>query len=242
MKREDEYAQGDPYQVEDHFFNPFHQRRLQVTLNLIKDSCDKKSNILDIGCGEGHITNAIKDLPGVKLVWGMDYSFTAIRKSVKNYPSVNFCVADAYELPFSDGFFDIAVCNNIWEHVPDPLNLLKDVSRILSNNGYLVISTPSLFRYDNLLKIIRRLGPQKISHHHVTEYTIGQVMDQLAFGGYDILRVTSRPLPIQGRNFLFTLTHKLLKSLFTFCFRLYQAEQSLESTVFILAKKTTQSK
>jgi ubiquinone/menaquinone biosynthesis C-methylase UbiE len=242
MNKMDEYTQGDPYHVEYQLMQPFHQRRLRLTLALINDNCTFRAKVLDIGCGEGHITDAIRRIHGVDFVCGVDYSTIAVKKAARKYPLINFCVTDAYRLPFFDGFFDIAVCNNIWEHVPDPLNLLNDVTRVLSPNGYLLVSTPSLFRYNNLLRIIRGMGPHKMSVHHLTEYTVGQVIDQLTYGGYEVLQIKSYPLPVQGQNYFFTIVHRILKSLLSFCFKLYHSEQSLESTVFFLSRKLNQAK
>jgi len=38
---------------------------------------------------------------------------------------IDFAVGDAYESPYAKGFFDVVVCNNLWDHVPDPLFLLS---------------------------------------------------------------------------------------------------------------------
>jgi len=88
------------------------------------------------------------------------------------------------------------VCNNLWEHVADPLNLLSEISRITKARGKLCISTPSRYRLHNLVAALRGRPIEFMSEHHVTEYTVGQVKEQLAFGGYKLLKCYSEPITI----------------------------------------------
>ena len=138
-----------------------------------------KPKILDIGCGEGHITAEIqKNFLGAE-VSGLDYSISAISYAVEKFPGIDFCVADAYNPLYCDNYFDAVVCNNLWEHIPDPLALLKGMNRILKDGGYIILSTPSRYRFPNLLNVLRGKPPVFMSTHHVTEYSVGQVIEQL---------------------------------------------------------------
>lgn len=67
------------------------------------------AQLLDLGCGEGYYTHALaQHFPELK-VWGLDISKTAIRYAAKRYPSIEFSVASAYQLPFVDQSFDALV-------------------------------------------------------------------------------------------------------------------------------------
>lgn len=52
-----------------------------------------------------------------------------------------FVQADGERLPFNDKEFDYVICNQVLEHVDDPISFLKEQSRVASR-GY--IETPSL--------------------------------------------------------------------------------------------------
>lgn len=231
----DEYADGDPYRVSESIEGSFHRRRRDVTIELVK-ACASRSRVLDVGCGEGHISEAIRQVSGVESVVAIDYALTAVICGSRSYPQIEFSVGNAYSLPFAPAYFDVVVCNNLWEHVPDPLTLLNSLSRVLRPGGSLIISTPSRFHFGNLLRILRGRRPEMMSSHHVTEYTVGQVREQLSFGGFELVRAYSpvcRPDGIQIRSFLL---HRILKPLLARFLRAIGSEHILEQTVFYLAR------
>ena len=52
-----------------------------------------------------------------------------------------FVQADAQKLPFKDGTFDYVICKHVLEHLDDPENFFKEISRV-AKRGY--IEAPSL--------------------------------------------------------------------------------------------------
>lgn len=52
---------------------------------------------------------------------------------------------DASSLPFRGESFDVIICAELLEHVPDPLAVLKEAHRALRSQGVLLISVPFLF-------------------------------------------------------------------------------------------------
>lgn len=52
--------------------------------------------------------------------------------------------ADASLLPFGDGLFDVVICAELLEHVPQPLEVLAEAHRVLKAGGELVITVPFL--------------------------------------------------------------------------------------------------
>ena len=232
ISKSDEYSENDPYTVIENLNSSFHQRRLNCTLELLKDMPKfENSKLLDLGCGQGHFTDVIKKTYTNYEVFGLDYSISAIDFANSNFKNIDFVVANAYSPPYPNEYFDVVVLNNIWEHVPDPLNLLKSISRVLKPNGNLIISTPSRYRLTNLIKAL--LGKKIIfmSEHHVTEYTVGQVVEQLKFGGYDVKRIYS-PTINEKRVIL-----RIIKSLLSILLKLIKSKHILEATVFYSAVK-----
>ncbi|CAH2407058.1 class I SAM-dependent methyltransferase [Mesorhizobium escarrei] len=228
----DEYAGGDPYSVETtHTRSSFHQRRFDLTLDLLR-GLGHLDRILDVGCGEGHITAEIKRQFPKAEVHGLDYSLSAIRKAHLAYPDISFSVADAVKSPYPKGKFDVVVCNNLWEHVTDPIGLLLRMKDVLKPGGSVIISTPSRYRTANLVRAILGRKIVFMSKYHVTEYTVGQVKEQLAYGGFDVIRVLSRP--ISAGSIKLRLVQKALSA--------WRAatgsHHELEETIFYLAKWT----
>jgi SAM-dependent methyltransferase len=54
---------------------------------------------------------------------------------------VTFAVADLTRLPYPDGLFDAAVCGWVLEHLPDPRLGLRELARVLSPGGRLLLLT-----------------------------------------------------------------------------------------------------
>lgn len=55
---------------------------------------------------------------------------------------VDFPGEDIQNLTLKDGSFDMVFCNHVIEHVPDDLRALKEMKRILKENGKVVITIP----------------------------------------------------------------------------------------------------
>ena len=237
----DEYLEGDPYHVAENVDGLFNRNRIDSTLELIKEALGviervpgKSLKILDLGCGEGHITNRIDSHFSSENVslFGLDLSLSAIEVGADLFPNLEFAVGDVYKVPFAPGFFDIAICNNLWEHVPDPLRLLERITHLLKSTGVFILSTPSRYRLGNLIKVILGKQVDFISSHHITEYTVGQVVEQLRFGGYETKRIIGKHVPssnwkFRGAHFLFSAWCSLVRS-----------SHSLEPTIFVMARKT----
>jgi 2-polyprenyl-3-methyl-5-hydroxy-6-metoxy-1,4-benzoquinol methylase len=232
IESSDEYNKNDPYTVIENLQGSFHQRRLNCTLELIRSSqMSGNLKLLDLGCGQGHFTQRFKkEFPGYE-VYGLDYSISAIDYANSHFKDIDFVVANAYNPPYPDEYYDIVVLNNIWEHVPDPLNLLQSVSRILKPNGQLIISTPSRYRFENLIRIFLGKEILFMSKLHVTEYTIGQIKELLKFGGYKVKKVYSPS--IKEGNWKFGI----IKSVMIFILKAIKSHHILETTVFYSAHK-----
>jgi 2-polyprenyl-3-methyl-5-hydroxy-6-metoxy-1,4-benzoquinol methylase len=236
IESNDEYVCGDPYQVAAGLDSAFHQRRIDLTAELVCSIIKPGFQILDLGCGEGFITAKLAEIAGYDAVYGLDYSLTAIIRAKTRFPALEFCVANAYEPPYPEHYFDMVVCNNLWEHLPDPVHFLDVVKSVLRAQGYLVLSTPSRFRLDNVINLMRRRQLHLMSPHHITEYTLGQVMEQLQHGGFETIRITSRSLevPFGVKTFL---RARIFRGLIGLGLELIKVPSiSLESTVFYLAQ------
>lgn len=65
------------------------------------------------------------------------------------YTDVSFmdnvaCIADAHDLPFADGSFDMVVASAVLEHVVDPQRVESEMRRVLVEDGWVFAVTPFL--------------------------------------------------------------------------------------------------
>lgn len=238
----DEYAEGDPYHAAEGLekWPAFQRRRLETTLSLLAAAvpdAGARPRILDVACGEGVITMHLRDGHPQAEVHAIDYALTAIETAAaRGDPGVHYAVGDAYRLPYAAGYFDVVVCNNIWEHVPDPLRLLAAVKRVLKPGGHVIISTPSRYRFRNMVRVCLGLPVVFLSKNHVTEYSVGQVLEQLRFGGMEP-RVFDEPLRGPAGGVARFIAFKLAVPAVRLALRLFGSHHSPEETVFYLARK-----
>ena len=70
-------------------------------------------------------------------VVGMDIDAPAIRHAAGETPPGNlrFLVGDALRIPFGDASFDVVVCSQVYEHVPDAPRMMAEILRVLKPGG-----------------------------------------------------------------------------------------------------------
>ncbi|MCB0121138.1 MAG: class I SAM-dependent methyltransferase, partial [Caldilineaceae bacterium] len=54
-------------------------------------------------------------------------------------------VCDLHDLAVSDATYDVVICSQVLEHLPDPEHVLRELHRVLKPNGRLWLSTPLFF-------------------------------------------------------------------------------------------------
>jgi SAM-dependent methyltransferase len=108
--------------------------------------------ILDIGCGSGRHTCAASRLEKVVVI-GSDVCLDEVREARNRLRYQEelgevgggvwaTLVADITGLPFPDHYFDMVICSEVLEHIPDQDRAIKEVSRVLRPGGDLVVSVP----------------------------------------------------------------------------------------------------
>jgi 2-polyprenyl-3-methyl-5-hydroxy-6-metoxy-1,4-benzoquinol methylase len=245
VEKFNEYSNGDPHGVAKGIHNEFQKRRIECTLELLQIAMENKGNdltVLDIGCGEGHITNEIKKLMPKAKIYGLDYSLSAIETAATNFSAIEFCVANAYQPPYPDETFDIVVCNNVWEHIPDPLFLLSRIYKITKPCGYLVLSTPSRYRLNNIMKELMGKSPSLMAVNHVTEYSVNQVIEQLRFGHYVVEKFYSKRIKRKSGTAKQFIENQIAGPILRWYLKIINSNHILEETVFYLAKRVANKK
>jgi len=109
---------------------------------LLSDLRDVDGKVLDVGCGGGSVAKAVKrERPGLQ-VFGCDMSQSALAAATDSAEGVDFKLATAERLPFSDGELDFVWIFDVLEHVDDPAKVLREVARVLRPGGGFHIVLP----------------------------------------------------------------------------------------------------
>jgi ubiquinone/menaquinone biosynthesis C-methylase UbiE len=112
-------------------------------LNLIAQAVGGgKERVLDVACGAGFVAFKLaefaKEVIGIDITGGILAKARQLRdeKRIKN---VFFELADAEALPFEDRSFDAVVCRFAIHHFPNPQIPLKEMTRVIKEDGKVVI-------------------------------------------------------------------------------------------------------
>jgi SAM-dependent methyltransferase len=98
------------------------------------------SSLLDVGCAKGFMLHDLAELiPGIT-VRGIDVSSYAIENAIESMrPHVS--VADARELPFDDGSFDVVIAINTIHNLdrPDVIRSLREIERVARRGAFVTV-------------------------------------------------------------------------------------------------------
>ena len=98
---------------------------------------------LDVGCSIGVIDEHLAMAwPHWEIV-GVDIDAEALRLAQTRCADLFLCLGDAMRLPFPDATFDLVLCAQVYEHVPDWRRLLWEIHRVLRPGGICFFSGPN---------------------------------------------------------------------------------------------------
>lgn len=103
--------------------------------------------ILDVGCGDGYLMHLLHRR-GFRCLVGIDSDPVAVGLAqgelLEHDDAVcHASVASIYDLPLPPLSFDSVVMADVIEHLDAPEDALQEVSRVLTPNGALILSTPN---------------------------------------------------------------------------------------------------
>ena len=123
--------------------NELTSERLKSLGNIVKElGIEPGYHVLDIGSGTGVLLPfLIAELGDEGKIVALDFSEEMLcQAKAKNFsPIVRFAQADVLAIPLADNSVDLAICNSAFPHFDDKARALKEIARVLRNNGRLVI-------------------------------------------------------------------------------------------------------
>jgi SAM-dependent methyltransferase len=170
-----------------------------ITVDFSRLAIRPGDRILDIGCGSGRHTCAAYRLKGVR-VTGADLNpddLKAARQRLAFHDQLGehgggvwtLSAADVTRLPFPEACFDLVVCSEVLEHIPDDRLAMAEIVRVLKPGRPLVVSVPRylpericwalsddyvnanqghvrIYRKAALIQRLEQTGTRCIGHHY----------------------------------------------------------------------------
>lgn len=183
----------------------FRAIELNAIYEMTKD-IDFKEPSLDIGCGDGVISELLFDS---KFTYGVDNGEAHdVEEAVKYNRYGKVLLESAEKMSLPNECLNFAFSNSVIEHIPDNDAVLSEVSRTLKPGGYFLFTSPSrLFgKYLYFTNLFNKIGlrfladmyensrNKMLNHYHILDHKI--YTEKLARHGIELTNYSyciSRP-------------------------------------------------
>jgi ubiquinone/menaquinone biosynthesis C-methylase UbiE len=108
--------------------------------NILKHEVKDGSTILDIGGYDGYISYRLKKIFSNLEITVIDTDELGLRLAKDR--GLRVICASVLELPIKDKKFNVVLCFDLIEHVKEDVKLVKELSRVLKDNGKIILTTP----------------------------------------------------------------------------------------------------
>jgi 2-polyprenyl-3-methyl-5-hydroxy-6-metoxy-1,4-benzoquinol methylase len=135
-------------------------------------------SVLDVGCGEGVLTQRFAERLGHGRAVGLDLDDPKLRAEwdARTRANLEFRTLDGPELPFEKDEFDVACALEVLEHVPDPGRTLAEMVRVARRHVIVSVPREPMWRALNMVRgaYVRDLGN---TPGHVNHWSRGAFLD-----------------------------------------------------------------
>jgi 2-polyprenyl-3-methyl-5-hydroxy-6-metoxy-1,4-benzoquinol methylase len=153
--------------------------------------------LLDVGCSAGFFLREAQ-AHGWE-AHGLEYSPDTAEIAAQ-HPGLHIQSGTLEAAPYEAKSFDVVTLWDVIEHVPDPLQTMHNVHRILHEDGLVALSTPNI---DGLFpqlsyRVAKRLEywPHPEPPHHLSQFS-GQTLGLLlARAGFEIVATETKRIPL----------------------------------------------
>jgi SAM-dependent methyltransferase len=144
---------------------------LRRQLAVVRSAAWRVHTVLDVGCGEGTVTNLLhKELPEAQ-VTGIDFSASGIACAQHEYPHDKLRFVHDEDSALLDGQYDLVSAFEVLEHVEDWQEVLGRMAD--ASTQYLLLSFP-----------VGRMRPFEVHVGHLRNFKKGEVEAFLATKGF----------------------------------------------------------
>lgn len=152
------------------------------------------NSVLELGCADGKVTNILPNyFKEITVVEG-SVKYIEIVKQKLNHKG-NF-INSLFEEFETAAIFDVILALHIFEHVIDPISILKKARGWLKSDGYLIVSVPNALSIHRnigvkmgLIKKIDELNDRDLKLGHRRVYTPDLLREQLSAAGYKVIKM-----------------------------------------------------
>ena len=160
------------YLYKDDQLNQSHGVLIKPLLSMLpKLTDDRKLRVLDLGCGNGSLSNYLTE-QGYEVI-GMEESPSGVEIARRNFPNCQFIQGSIYSPPqeILNNSFDIVISVEVVEHLFYPKELPRLAKKCLKPDGTLIVTTP----YNGYLKNLALSLLGKMDKHFTVLWDGGHI-------------------------------------------------------------------
>ena len=150
--------------------------------------------LLNVGGSAGIIDSVLADHFGT--VSNIDIDADAIRFARERFqrPNLEFRVGDALAIDFPDGHFDVVVCSQVYEHVADAEQMMREIFRVLKPGGvcYFAASNRLMWNEPHYNLPLLSVVPRPLAHLYVRLAGRASQYHELHYSYCGLKRLVSR--------------------------------------------------
>lgn len=108
---------------------------------LIRHGGKLTGEIVDVGCGTGHLLQRVNEKYGPASITGFDFSSEAIKVAATTVPDAKLTQFDIYS--GVDRKFDVVMCIEVLEHLTYPHKALENIVSMIRPGGLAILTVPN---------------------------------------------------------------------------------------------------
>ena len=139
---------------------------------------------LDIGCGEGALCSELKRAGWASVV-GADVSRSRVARARSLHPTIEFHDVPVQRADLEPASIDLAVMDNVIEHISEPVVHLRAVEQLLRPGGRLVLITPNM-ESGHFRLLGSRWTPELAPHVHLFLFTAAALSTLARTAGFEV--------------------------------------------------------
>ncbi|MCB9850503.1 MAG: class I SAM-dependent methyltransferase [Phycisphaerales bacterium] len=170
-------------------------RRARIRDLILRHAPQRRRRALEIGPGSGVYLSLLAELFDEAHASDIESAYLDhARLLMAAHANLTLTVDDITRSALPAGHFDLILCSEVIEHVPDSRAALANMARLLAPGGVLVLSTPQRFStlelcckiafLPGIIDLVRKVYREPVLETgHINLLTTGQVRRQLADAG-----------------------------------------------------------
>lgn len=132
------------------------EQQAKINAILAHMNLDRKSLILDVGCGTGLLFTVIAK---TQSVIGVDVSSNLLQKArqyTRKFSNIHIIRADSDYLPLQDNVFNMVFAITLLQNIPNPLTSLEEIKRVCKSETIIAVTAlKKEFSRENFIKLLQ---------------------------------------------------------------------------------------